>query len=814
MFSLDYITQPSVMLRHFWNAAIRNLKRNRLFTFINIAGLSVGIGVFLVLMSYVQHEFSYDKFFPGAERIYRLNYFEYNDNVPVLETSRTHDRAGLLMHEYVPQVEAVARFYHEKAYIFNEDVRIVDQDMLFADSSFFKVFPIRVLEGSAETALVPPNTVMISQSQAKAYFGDKNPLGKTMYFNEGLPIIVTGVFEDVPPTSTINFDFLVSWSTMWNYGWNTRDGSFDHPWAFTYVRLKEHASDLAQINQSLQKMAAEHITNLEHKGNSGRYELQPLLDLHTASPLSGELKPGTSKTLLYALISLAIFILVAAWINYINLSLAKSLERADEIGVRKVFGASKIYIAGQFLMEALLLSAITFLIGLGLYIAFTGPFAQLVFENATFVKFTPKRWITYLIAFVAFTGLAAFYPALMLARFKPVLILKNRLGSGKGNARTLQQGLMVFQMFLAVTIVGLTLIAGRQVKFIREFDPGFTSERTIALRGPASTNSDSLRHSRFTSFRNEVLQQAGIHSGSASMNIPGEEIRYHDEGIQSIGSDNTKKQPIRILWMDEGYLETFGLNLVAGRNFQADEPAQTCLINESAAKALSFTQPSDAVGTTLITSEQKKYTILGVVRDYHHQSLRKQIEPVLMIPHHPHEYGYYSFRAEGSTENTLAMLEQIWKRHYPHDAFAYHFVDEFYARQYSADKLFSRLLTLFSTVSIVVASLGLFGMASLSIVKRSKEIAVRKVLGASVSSIMTLISGQYAKLIIISCVFAFPTAYYITSQWLSGFSYRISVNWLMILAPGLIVLVAGMITIGAIIVRAAVTNPAKSLKEH
>src|SRR6187455_437005 len=243
------------MLKHYWNTAIRSLFRNTLFTSINSIGLSLSIAIFFALSGYVAYQFSYDKFYEGGDRIYRINYFEYQQGQTVLQSARTHDRTALLVHEYVPQVEAVTRVYNEKAYVFNEDVRIVDQDMLFADSSFFKVFPVKLLSGSIDNSLTAPKSVMISQSQAKVYFGDKDPVGETLYFNERLPFIVTGVFEDIPSNSSIDFDFLLSWSTMSFYGWVTKDGEFKEPWTFTFVRIREHVTDIESINQRLTAMA-------------------------------------------------------------------------------------------------------------------------------------------------------------------------------------------------------------------------------------------------------------------------------------------------------------------------------------------------------------------------------------------------------------------------------------------------------------------------------------------------------------------------------------------------------------------------------
>ena len=801
------------MLKHYFITALRNLLKNKIFTTINVVGLSASITIFLSLVSYVTYQFSFDKFYPGSDRLYRVNYSEYQEGQPVIETSRSHSRTALLVHEYVPQAEAVCRLYFEKAFVWNEDVKLVDQNMMFADSSFFKVFDIRLLEGDRDKALEAPLSVVISQSQAEAYFPNEDPMGKTLFFNERLPFVVTGVFEDIPENTSLDYDFLLSWATIWHYGWGSRDGDFNHPACFTFLKLKTDVN-VAAADAGLNKMANEHIQNLKLRGHTGRYELQPLTDIHTSKDLSGSIKPGTSKTLLFSLMSLAIFILIGAWINYINLSVARLIERADEIGVRKVFGATRVAISGQFFLEAIILSAITFLIGFLLYLYVGRSASEWLSLNITIGRLDTARLILYMFAFVAGTTVIAAYPAFFVSRYKPVLILKNKLGSGKGRTNFLYQSLMVFQLFLAIAVVGITLIAGRQIAYMRTFDSGFDSRQTVTLRAPASTNSDSLRYSRYSAFRKEVLQHPEFRSGTSSFNVPGEEIRFHDESVHAIGSNNDRKQSFKVLWIDEGFRETFGLTLKGGRDFNENEYGNTCLINESAAVALGYKAATDAVNTDIMTGANEKLTVVGVLKDYHHQSLRSSVEPVIFVHKHPYEYGYYSFSVESREGEFLTKLRDIWNRHYPNDHFVYYFMDRFFEEQYNQDELFGKLLNIFSVISIIVASLGLFGMASISIAKRTKEIAVRKVLGATTVNLLVMLSKTYVKMIIIGCALAFPAAYYLTSQWLKEFSYRIDVKWWMILLPGLIVLLTTLMTIGTQAIRASVANPADKLRDQ
>jgi putative ABC transport system permease protein len=799
------------MLTHLLRTALRNLVKNKLFTTINVLGLSISIAVFLALISYVLYHLSFDKFYGDGDRIYRLEYKEFREGQTVLQTAKSHSRTALVAASYAPEIEAMTRVYHEKAYVWNENIKLVDQEMLYVDSSFCKVFKLNMISGSSDDGLTPPKTVFISRSQAKVYFGDEDPMGKTIFFNERLPFTITGVFEDIPSSTSINYDFLLSWSTIIFYGWGGRDGDFSNPNVYTFARLRPGTADIQSINERLTNMATENIRELKMRGNTARYELRPYEDLHTATNLSGEVRPGVDRTLLYALFSLALFILVTAWINYVNLSVARSIDRANEIGVRKVFGASRWIISAQFLVEALLVSLFTFLAGSVLYRFVIKDLFTSV--NPDLLPTDLTRWPLFLAGFVAVTALVSFYPAYFISKFKPADILKNKIATGNGKVNILHDGLIIFQLFLAVTVLSVALIAGRQISFMLDFDAGFNSQQTITLRAPASTNSDSLRYSRYTSFRSEVLQHAAFKAGSASFEVPGAEIRFHDEGVHAIGRDNDKKQSFQILWIDEGFQDVFDMQLLGGRNFNQTEKGNVCLINQSAVTALGYATPDEAINTRLIMSSGSIFTIVGVWKDYHHESMHKPVSPVIFRHRHPFEYGFYSFKIETSQKDLIPALKVIWDRHYPNDQFIFYFMDRFFGEQYQSDLLFGRLLNLFSVIALIVAALGLFGVASLAMVKQTREIGIRKVLGASVANILILLSRRYVVMIAMSCLIAFPLSWYLTTQWLSDFTYRIDVQWWMIVVPGILVLTSTLITISTLSVRAAIANPVNSLKE-
>jgi putative ABC transport system permease protein len=801
------------MLKHLLLTALRSLRKNKLFTTINVLGLSVSIAVFLALISYVKYHLGFDKFYPDGDRIYRIEYKEFREGQTVLQTAKSHSRTALVATSYVPEIEALTRAYHEKAYVWNENIKLVDQHMMFVDSTFCKVFKLKMISGSCDEGLTPPKAVLISRSQAKVYFGDDDPMGKTIFFNERLPFTVTGVFEDLPSSSSIDFDFLLSFSTIIFYGWGDRDGDFARTSVYTFAKLREGEHDIKSINERLTRMATENMRDLAMRGNTASYELRSYEDLHTATNLTSEIKPGVNKTLLYALLSLAVFILVTAWINYVNLSVARSIDRASEIGVRKVFGATRWIISGQFLVESALVAIFTFGVGFMLYRFVILRLFGIGSINSDLLSADLQGWPILFVGFVAITALVSFYPAHFISRFKPALILKNKIGTGRGKINILHDSLIIFQLFLAVTVLSVALIAGRQISFMLDFDAGFNATQTITLRAPASTNSDSLRYPRYTSFRSEVLQHSAFKSGSASFEVPGAEIRFHDEGVHAIGRDNDKKQSFQVLWVDDGFQETFDMKLLGGRNFNQVEKGYYCVVNESAVAALGYTSREDALNTRVRLSNGGIYTIAGIWKDYHHESMHKPVSPVIFLHKHPYEYGYYSFKVETSQRDFVQDLKAIWDKHYPNDQFIYYFMDSFFGQQYQSDMLFGRLLNLFSVIALIVAALGLFGVASLAMVKQTKEIGIRKVLGASVVSILSLLSRRYVIMIAIGCVIAFPLSWYLTNQWLSDFSYRIDIQWWMIIVPGIIVLVGTLLTISVLSVRAALVNPVRSLKE-
>ncbi len=801
------------MFKNYLLLAIRLLSKNKTFTFINVLGLSIGIATFLVLVRYVEYEFSYDKYIPGANEIYRIDYYESQHNSPLLQSAHTQSGLSQVLQEHIPEIKAVTRFYNEQCLIFNDKAKNTDRKILWADSTFLKVFKIALLRGNPEKVLTAPNAAVISKSQALVYFGSGDPIGKTVYFNEHLPLTITGVFKDLPENSSIKFDFLVSFNTLEHYGWTPKHGDFHYPWLFTFVTLNSPKTTVAEVNTKLQTIVEKYLTtNLKNRNITGKYELRPLRKIHFASNLLGELEAGKNKIILYALVFLAFFILITAWINYINLSLARSFERVGEIGVRKVYGAGSGHITLQYLTESLIIILFTLVTGLSVYEVLSRGLAKI--SESTFVIASGHgwTWLVYIVLILAGTSLSTVYPAYIISKFKPALILKHKF---RNKNNYLSNGLVIFQFFLSIVLIGGMLIAFKQINFIRRFDVGFNMLQTISLRGPASQNSDTLRHQRFHAFRDDVLKQEGFAAGTASMNIPGEEMRFHDERVRIAGSENDIRQSYWVSFIDNGYLETFGLKLVAGRNFEANDQKQLCLVNEAATRTLGFKNPQEAVNAEFITSNNEKVKIIGVIRDYHHESIKKPVEPCIFYDVHPIEFGYYTFRFKNTvTKDLLLVLKQTWEKHYPNDPFVYYFMDKFFERQYASDFFFERVLVLFSLLSMIIAGMGVFGLSSFSMAKRTKEIGIRKVNGAKVTDLMLLMILRYLRLFITAVIVAIPIIWLGMNKWLSNYAYRINLAWDDAIVPIVITLFIILLTLSYHVLRTVSANPVDALKDE
>jgi putative ABC transport system permease protein len=801
------------MFGHYFATALRNLAKRKLFTFINIAGLSLGIATFLILVRYVEYEFSYDTYLPNAGQIYRVNYQESQAHEQVIASAKTHSGILPLLRHDVPEVQKATRALPENCLIFNEQVKIF-QKGFWVDSTFFNVFKVRMVAGNPSTALIHAYTMVLSQSQAKAYFGDKNPLGQKVYLNEWLPFTITGVYEDVPENSSIQFNFLASWSTITEgFHEETDRGNFDEPRIYTFVTLHPSVRDISAVNAKLAKIAAGHLPGIRLLHSDASYSLMPLKDIHYSTGLKDELEPGRNKTLLVALLYIAFIVLFSALINFVNLSLAQSFQRASEIVIRKIHGASTANIRMQFVAEVFILGLAASTTGLAWFWLFIKLLsAYLPTEFSSLGTLVSIHSILYLALLIPLIMLAAIYPVQLIARQKPAFILKKQLTTGR-DKNLLKNILVGFQLFLAILTIGCTITVYRQIDYMRHYDVGLSTQQTISLQGPASTNADSLRYRKFAAFKKDVLTNSKFIAATATTNIPGQELYVHDETIKLLNVKNTRKQSFGVASIDDGYLQTYSIPLLAGRDLNEKDSNYFCLINQSAARALGFENPLSAVHARLVSEKNGKVTVAGVIQDFHQESLQKKIEPIVCYFAHPVLFGYYSFRTGSQNRSgILAVLKQKWLAHYPDDPFIYYFTDVFFANQYKNEELFEKFMGLFCIISVLVASMGLIGLTALSAIKRTKEIGIRKVVGASVFRILLLLSQDYLRFVVIAYAIALPLLYIFIHAWMQNFSYRITIGVWTFIFPWLLVLFITWIVVGLQSLKAAVACPVKSLR--
>ncbi|MDB5013140.1 MAG: transporter permease, partial [Daejeonella sp.] len=465
------------MLKHYFITVYRNLLKRKLFTLINLVGLSVGMATFLVLISYVTYEFSYDTYLSDSKQIYRVDYYEYQHGETVLKNSRSHTGLSTYLKQNFPEVNYVAKAYNEECLLFNDRAK-AHQKGIWVDSTFLNVFKVKLLEGSRDKALTAPFSMAISKSLANTYFGKQSPIGKVLYFNEHVPFMISAVFEDVPANSSVKFNFLVSMTTLFKLVPDMKpEGDFGGPWVFTYVVLNKNVTDVTKLNASLKTIANENISSLKQRNLTGEYRLRPVSEIHFSQDMTGELEPGKTKVLLHALISVAIFILLAAWINYINLSMAQSFQRAEEIMVRKVYGASVFNISSQFLAEAAIISVVAAFSGFTFYRLLVNFLS--VYLSADFAQTQQyhSNSIWFVLAIIIITMLSAMFPAKVIAKYNPAFILKKQYNNGS-NKNLLRNGLVIFQLFLSIFTIGCTIVAYKQINYMRHFDTGFDEGQT------------------------------------------------------------------------------------------------------------------------------------------------------------------------------------------------------------------------------------------------------------------------------------------------------------------------------------------------
>lgn len=795
------------MIQHYLKIAIRNLQKHRAFSLINIAGLSIGLSCCLLMTLYVQHELSYDDFQAKGDRIVRLVMDYRAGGEEPHKVAYTSTKVMPSFKRNFPEVENGVRMSLRSRYI-TQKGEMITEKMMYADSTFFDLFSFPLLQGSAKDALNGPNKIVLTRSSARKYFGSINPVGRTMLVGTNKDqYLVTGVIADCPSNSQIKYGSLASFSSLGE----TQEETYWNANYITYLLLKNQ-NDIPKLQAKIPPFMYKEM-DLTGK-DYFNYELEPFRTVHLHSPYAG-FEPNNNITYIYIVSAVALLMLMIACFTYVNLSTARSMERAREVGIRKVAGALKGQVFGQFIGESFILSFIALLLSLGLTLLLLPSFSDMSERQFTASSLFSSTTLWFSIGVVlCISGLAGSYPALVLSRFLPVKVLK---GSFKNTSSGLwlRKSLIVFQFFVSAFLIVSAFIILQQLRFIQNTDLGFDKEHVLIL-----PNDDKI-YAKLGTLKTEWKRNPDVVNIASAVNNPTNIYGGYfitNDAMGEKGGVSINATPV-----DEDYVKTAGLQLVAGNDFTRQDIVDAShetnteniyhyIINETAAKQLGWT-PKQAIGKRVYLGSQRPGLVKGVVKDFHSTSLHNTINAVVLF--NENWGSMLMVKIKGNNiPGTLSFIEKSWKQLVPHRPFTYHFLDEDYNAMYSADMRLGTILSIFTGIAVLLACLGLFGLSAYTIQQRAKEISVRKVLGASVSGIVVLLSKEFVQLVIISLLVAFPLAWWAMSIWLQDFAYRITLSPWLFAAAGVAALLIAFLTVSIKSVSSALSNPVKGLRSE
>ena len=813
------------MLKNFFIIALRNCWRNKATSLIHILGLAIGIATFLLIILFVQHERSYDHFNKQADRIARVTFHGLMNGNDIHEAHVMPPVAAALRSEF-PEVLAATRISQQGIHrISYGDKTFREDQMAFVDSNFFQVFTLPLIEGDARTALLHPYSVVITKAVAKKYFGNEDPIGKVLDFKDDKAgMTVTGVIDGVPDNSHFHFDLFGSMATYpdaRNDSWMT-SGYYTYlvlPAGYDYKKLEAKLPAMVDkyMGPQLRTALGVTMTQFRANGNNVGFELQPLTDIHLHSNMTAELQPPGDIQYVYIFSVVGAFMLLIACINFINLSTAGAGKRAREVGIRKVLGSVRGQLIGQFLAESLLLTLVATAVAIGLVYAAL-PFFNAITGQQLTLDWSIGSWLVpAVLVIIAVTGLlAGLYPAFFLSAFNPVTVLKGLFTPGKKSAR-LRGTLVTFQFFISITLMIGTAIVYQQLSYIGHKKLGYDRDRVLVVQDTYWLGNNQAY------FRDRLLQDPRIAGISASGYLPAGST---NSSTFIFYPDDLKDQLVYSSQyaVDEQYVPTLGMQLIAGRNFSRDFPSDSnaALVNETAAIKMGWITPGqtyDAAGLLKhsITKKDnsgigKSYHVIGMIRDFNFRSLRQLVTPLVMTLDTAMEGDLIIKTRTTDVAGLLTTIGKNWTTLHPDMPFSYTFLDDRFNNTYKNDQHIGQILGIFAGLTIFVACLGLFGLATFTAERRTKEIGIRKVLGASAASIVALLSKEFLRLVGLAFLIAAPVAALVMSRWLRDFAYRISIGWWVFVLAALLAIAITMLTVGFRAVRAALANPADSLR--
>jgi len=794
------------LIRNYLKTAWRNLVRNKFYSILNIAGLTIGITSCILIFLYVQFELSYDKYNKRSKNIYRLTELLHlpKEDRPQAVTSPI--MAPTFQAKF-PEIKSSVRFINSGRVLSVNQKKIYTTKIVYSDSSLFDVFTFPMAKGQPARALANPYSIVLTEGTAKKYFGEEEALGKTMQLSDTINLTVTGIIKNVPDNSHLTFDCILSASTLYELNNRQVDSNWFNNNVYSYLLLPENYV-ATQLESKINAFA--HKEMEEEKKASGLwydFKLQPLESIHLRSHIGSEIRSNSDISYVYIFSAAAILILIIACCNFINLATARSLNRSKEIGLRKVIGAKRIQLGLQFLGESFLFAVVAGTLALTLVVLLLPYFNSFTGKSLPLNIFSNQSLLLLFSAIIICTGLfAGLYPAVLMSSFAPINALRGAIRHGWQDI-ILRKGLVIFQFTIAIILITGTGIVLQQLRYIQNRKLGLNKDQVIEM---------GLKYAdlpKGQTLINELSKKPGVISATLT------DFSFK-EGLSNIAvlpegaaENEITSQPV--IAVDYDFLKTFQIPLVAGRDFSrsfSKDPEEAFIVNESAVRTFGWKKSGDAIGKNMDWGLGKKGKVIGVVKDFNFMSLRDNIKP-LIIHIKPDWYRFVAVKIKpDDVSQTLKDIEKTWSAVASNSPFIYSFLDEDFANLYKEEQNLQSVLTLFTVLSLFVACLGLFGLAAFTIKQRFKEIAVRKVLGASVPGIAKLLSKQFIQLVLISTAIAFPLSWWGMHKWLEGFAYRVNIGWQIFIVAGFITLLIALLTVSLQAIKAAITNPAKSLR--
>jgi putative ABC transport system permease protein len=806
------------MLRNYIKIAWRNIKNQPGYSSINIIGLAIGVAACVLILQYVHFELSYEDFHSKKDRIYRVEQDRFDNGKLSTQWAAGAYAVGNTFKAQIPEIEDYVKLLKRDKFVAEiQGQPFKIEECFYASASFFKVFSYPLLKGNPETALKEPYSAVISETTAKNLFGKEDPLGKPLDIHHDQQYKITGVYKDIPENTQLQPNLLLSYTTFIS---RAMQDSFDaeNAWlsdgCLTYLLLHKDAKPAAVEAKFIPIVEKAVGADMKRFNASVTYHLQPLTDIHLYSHYMFE--PGITgdgKTV-YLLLAIAFFIVVIAWVNYVNLATARSISRAREVGIRKAIGSYRRQLILQFLSESAVLNGIAMILALLLVLIAIPGFNSLSGQHLSFSLLANANfWLAMGGLFITGVFFSGLYPAFVLSGFKPIDVLKGKLTSTTQGA-LLRKSLVVFQFGASLFLLIGTVVVYNQIQYMRKESLGINIDQMLVVTPPV-VNNDSTFLSRINAYKQTLQQNTAVGSISVSTTIPGQPVDWNAGGIKLVGTDESTQKQYRVIGVDYDFIKTYNMKIIAGRAFSKEfgTDDHSVIYNRKAVEHIGFSKPEEAIGKKIDFWGQQ-YTIVGVADNFHNQSLKEAFEP-LILRLIPDLSGYVSIKTKADKASDIVDLaKKQWSNFFPGNTFEYFFLDEHFAKQYSADQRFGKVFSLFTILAILVACLGLFGLASYTTLQRRKEIGIRKVLGASVSGILRILYKEFVLLLIISFLIAAPLAWLSSSKWLEGYAFRTDIEWYYLAIPFLVICAIALITVSFQSIRAAIANPVKALRSE